>query len=659
MNPISLVLIAGLIAGAAEPQHLALRRIALVVATNDGGKERETLRYAETDAQAFGALLEELGGVENRDRVLLIGPNQAQFEDQFREIELRIQSAKKEVERVELIFYYSGHSDEHGLLLGDFIVPYSELRAKLETLSADVRIAILDSCASGAMTRHKGGALRPPFMVDRSTQVKGFAVLTSSSENEVAQESDRLGASFFTNYLIAGLRGAADVTGDGRVTLNEAYQFAFQETLARTKQTIAGAQHPAYSIQLVGSGDLVMTDIRSTGAALMLDAELEGRVDIRDTAGRLIAELQKRSGQVLELGMAAGEYDVLLVHENRRRGGRVSLQHGGRTGVSAKDLTAVDGERTTSRGSLETAEYAWVPFDFGLLPMWSIAGIETSPVETNFALSLLMSESARLSGAAITAGASLVSESMDGFQLSAVANIVGGNARGIQLSGAVNTAGDFSGFQLGGAFNYAGDFRGFQLSGALNYAEQFDGFQLGVINIGARVRGVQLGVINISENMSGFPLGLVNYSTSDGILSATAFTSDVGLISAGLRIGTHNFYSLFVASGGMLSKADGWAAGIGLGGRVYFDTWYLDIDSIVYSARRTREIGDESLIDSTRILAGYRFSEDFAIYAGPSFNVSVIIDEILPENRLAPKYAWSAGDRVDLWIGGAVGIELF
>src|SRR5262249_49493656 len=149
---------------AEEP--LPLRRMALVVASNDGGKERETLRYAERDAHAFGALLEQLGGVDDRDRVLLIAPDRAELERRVRELEHQLREAKKSAERVELIFYYSGHSDERGLLLGGAIVPYSALRAEIEALPADVRIAILDSCASGAMTRQKGGTLRPPFLVD-------------------------------------------------------------------------------------------------------------------------------------------------------------------------------------------------------------------------------------------------------------------------------------------------------------------------------------------------------------------------------------------------------------------------------------------------------------------------------------------------------------
>ena len=83
-----------------------------------------------------------------------------------------------------------------------------------------MRLAVLDSCASGALTRVKGGSFQAPFLVDDANKVKGYAILTSSSADEAAQESDRLQASFFTHSLVSGLRGAADTTGDSRVTLN-------------------------------------------------------------------------------------------------------------------------------------------------------------------------------------------------------------------------------------------------------------------------------------------------------------------------------------------------------------------------------------------------------------------------------------------------------
>ena len=122
--------------------------------------------------------------------------------------------------------------------------------ASVRTWCAGVGITILDACASGAITRLKGGQARPAFLDDVSSEVKGYAFLTSSSDNEAAQESERLRGSFFTYALLTGLRGAADVTGDGKVTLNEAYQFAFNETLVQTTPTQAGAQHPAYDIKM-------------------------------------------------------------------------------------------------------------------------------------------------------------------------------------------------------------------------------------------------------------------------------------------------------------------------------------------------------------------------------------------------------------------------
>ena len=87
----------------------------------------------------------------------------------------------------------------------------------------------------------RAGGRIPAFLTDASSQVKGYAFLTSSSENEAAQESERLQGSFFTQALLTGLRGAADVSGDGQVTLGEAYQFAFAETLAQTTSTAGAA----------------------------------------------------------------------------------------------------------------------------------------------------------------------------------------------------------------------------------------------------------------------------------------------------------------------------------------------------------------------------------------------------------------------------------
>ena len=79
----------------------------------------------------------------------------------------------------------------------------------------------------------------------------------------------------------------------GKITLNEAYQYAYNETLAKTEKTMKGAQHPSYDINLTGSGELVMTDLRNTSAKLIIPELLLGRFYIRDAKGNLITEVNK------------------------------------------------------------------------------------------------------------------------------------------------------------------------------------------------------------------------------------------------------------------------------------------------------------------------------------------------------------------------------
>src|SRR5262249_23614512 len=152
------------------------------------------------------------------------------------EVRQRIESDSHPAVSDELVFYYSGHSDDEGLLLKGRHLSYSDLKHALSAIPTAFRVAVLDSCSSGSFTRTKGGDRVPLFLEDDSQHVAGEAVLTSSAPSEVSQESDKLGGSFFTQNLIAGLRGAADVTRDGRITLNEAYQFAFNETVEKTER---------------------------------------------------------------------------------------------------------------------------------------------------------------------------------------------------------------------------------------------------------------------------------------------------------------------------------------------------------------------------------------------------------------------------------------
>jgi len=104
-------------------------------------------------------------------------------------------------------------------------------------------------------------------------------------------QSDRIRASFFTYYLISALRGAADSSGDGRVSLNEAYEFSYNETLGRTAKTQGGPQHPAYDIQMAGTGELIITDVREVSSILVLPEDLSGRLCVMNSQKQLIVNI--------------------------------------------------------------------------------------------------------------------------------------------------------------------------------------------------------------------------------------------------------------------------------------------------------------------------------------------------------------------------------
>lgn len=514
-------------ARAAEPAPI--RRIGFIVGANDGGREHVRLRYAESDAMAFAQVLERLGGVTPTDRLLLLSPDKERFLAGLDELDRMLRRDGGAARRTELVVYYSGHSDEDGLLLGDDLLTYVEFRRRLEAMPADVRIAVLDSCASGAMTRHKGGTWRPPFMVDDSSQVQGHATLTSSAENESAQESDRIGGSFFTHYLVSGLRGAADTSRDGRVTLSEAYQFAFDETLARTEQTQSGAQHPAFDIQLSGTGDLVMTDLRGSGARLLVDADVDGRLYLRGQDGHLAAELRKSAGRAVELGLDGGAYTATLAaSDGALSTARVAVPDGGRAQLTAKMFGAVPRELAVARGgtmvepiavapheapgvdasppglpplpspgpvqndgrepnltppgpSRAARTYSYEPLVVSLLPDLCALHDETRPVFANVSLQLVGGHVAVVDGVQAGLGGAFVDEHLVGLQLSPLFTWVdgdptakepGGVLLGAQLAGLWNYSGArLVGAQAAGLSNVVkGVARGVQLAGGANFA---------------------------------------------------------------------------------------------------------------------------------------------------------------------------------------------
>lgn len=330
-----------------------VERYAVYIGSNKGGDGRAELLYAESDANNIKTAMNEVGGISEENSFLLINPGKKEIDLAMKAISEKMIRNSMNSNRSEFLFYYSGHSDEEALLLGNQKYDYESLKNKISEVPSDVHVVILDSCYSGNFIRTKGGKKKKPFLVDDSSLVKGHAYLSSSSESESSQESDEIGASYFTNSIVTGLRGAADTSGDKKVTLNELYSYAFNETLKKTEETKSGPQHPNYNITLVGSGDLVISDFSEVDSVMAVEKNLKGKLIFRNSNGKLISEINKNDDMPLMLALPQGNYSVTLIDQEGVFQSDVELKKNQTCLLKKDGFKIVEVKETTARGNGE------------------------------------------------------------------------------------------------------------------------------------------------------------------------------------------------------------------------------------------------------------------------------------------------------------------
>ena len=309
----------------------AERRFALVAGNDTGGSDTRPLLFASEDARRFHAVLTQLGGVAPADADLLVNRHADEFLRSLAALESRIADAQRHGEHTLLIIYYSGHAKDGDLRLGDSRLSFSTLKARLAAAPADIRVGIFDSCHSGIITRGKGARRAPAFEIEAtgSQETRGLVLLSSASADEEAQESDEIGGSYFSQYLVSGLRGDADRSRDRRVTLSEAYAYAYARTVADTAESAAGAQHPTFSFDLKGNADLVLTDLTSQREGLYVPASAPaGTYYFIDASGFIAAEVVKPADADRQIALPPGRYRVRRRLADRLRIGEIRVAEG-------------------------------------------------------------------------------------------------------------------------------------------------------------------------------------------------------------------------------------------------------------------------------------------------------------------------------------------
>lgn len=305
---------------AASPGPAAAPRVALLVANNRGLPDEAPLRHPGADAERLGAVLVELGGFARTDVHLVRNQTAAAILD-------AIDALAREAPASTFVFYYSGHADAAALHPEGTILPMDILLHRLRAVGAELRLGVLDACQSGAATRAKGSTPAAPFAVRvEGPGSSGDILISSSADDEQSFETELGGV--FTLHFTAALRGAADANGNGQVTLGEAYEYAYAQTLRATLAASTGPQHARFRYDLAGRHDPVLTQL-ARGAQLTLQAPTDGEFIVFDGRERgVIAELPVKAGELRRVALAPGEYVVQQRSTRALRSARIQLVPG-------------------------------------------------------------------------------------------------------------------------------------------------------------------------------------------------------------------------------------------------------------------------------------------------------------------------------------------
>jgi hypothetical protein len=233
-----------------------------------------SLRYASADAEAVFRFLTTRGGVNPANARLLL--NQQATQRAIREV-LGGFLRQKATRDDEVVIYYAGHgttepdqSAEGGVAkylvpwdadpvnLFASAIPMEEIDRVFGRVAAQKILMIQDTCFSGGAGGRtflaRGLTARSLTLTDRFlqdlSQKEGRMILTASDVNQVSQEDPALGHGIFTHYLLEAMGGAADLDGDGAITVREVHLYLQRKVHERS----AGVQTP----QLYNIGDMVL-----------------------------------------------------------------------------------------------------------------------------------------------------------------------------------------------------------------------------------------------------------------------------------------------------------------------------------------------------------------------------------------------------------------
>lgn len=283
-----------------------------------------SLTCAAKDAKDFAAFLETQKGLFNKIKIELLTDEEATKAELEKYLMYKIRKAGK---NDTTVLFLSGHGSADPKRAGQyFFVTYDADPEFLEATSVNMSglgflkeldcpriLLISDACHSGGFSEWKTKAVVSPlkgFMRDFASSA-GKVVISSSRPDEYSLESPRRDNGVFTHWLLEALKGAADRDSDGVVTVNEAYNYAYQQTKVETE----GAQHPQFQGTVEGIFPLAMTSAFDNRLSTVLEISADPPGADVFIGGRLAGKTDPEGAICLKYLPVGRPIPILVVKE--------------------------------------------------------------------------------------------------------------------------------------------------------------------------------------------------------------------------------------------------------------------------------------------------------------------------------------------------------
>lgn len=210
----------------------AQRTYVLVTGVSNYGNSDDNLRQTTKDAKAFKVVMEQ----HTKD-VTILTSKYANYDNILEKLRVICNRATSE-DRV--VFFFSGHGTPGGIVAYDKVISYGELANMLSRSRAKEKICFVDACHAGSVVSRSSGKYE---LADGGSDIEDMVFFMSSRADEYSAENQWLGAGHFTQALLKGLRGKADVDGDRKITVMELFRYIYKDVKHSTRNS-PRPQHP-------------------------------------------------------------------------------------------------------------------------------------------------------------------------------------------------------------------------------------------------------------------------------------------------------------------------------------------------------------------------------------------------------------------------------